>query len=154
MKPLEILQYPHPILSQKSRPVEEWEIPEIVQLSKAATRTLTRTKYGVGLSANQVGDTRRWFVSPQFKLCINPEVVEASEETSGFGEGCLSRPGMTWRVQRPARVKVKWISHKGTVISRSLSGLPAKIFLHELDHLDGKNVWDLAEEQGIEGVKI
>jgi peptide deformylase len=99
---------------------------------------------GVGLAAPQVGVGRRFFVADpstgrsSAALCvlINPEVIE-SEGTQREEEGCLSLPGFTARVSRPSRILVKAVDREGTPVEREADGLLARVFQHEIDHLDG-----------------
>jgi peptide deformylase len=137
-----IVTDPYPTLYIVSRPVENSEFKDVCSLARKALACLKKTKYGVGLAANQVGDTRRWFVSQFFKIVVNPEIVEASEITETQEEGCLSNPGYKSNVIRPATIRVRWTSEKGVTINRQLRGLEARVFQHEVDHLNGKNIWD------------
>lgn len=94
---------------------------------------------GIGLAANQVGKNQRMFVmnvkSP--KVCINPEVIEQSSTHEEGYEGCLSYKGQYVFVDRPTDITVKYQNWQGEFITEQLSGLEARCFLHELDHLDG-----------------
>jgi peptide deformylase len=134
---------PYETLYTVSTEVKPEEMREVRNLANRTLTHLRKTRGGVGLAANQVGDTRRWFVSQTFKTVINPEILEKSEETETQEEGCLSKPGYRRMVKRPAVIRVRWTSGKGTEINRQLKGLPARIFQHELDHLDGKNIWQV-----------
>lgn len=136
-----IIQDPHPTLYEISTPVEDHEFKEVCHLANKTLKHLRKTKNGVGLAANQVGDTRRWFVGQAFKVVINPEIIEASAETEAREEGCLSKPGFKRKVNRAAVIKVQWTNAKGKTVNRQLRGFPARIFQHELDHLNGRNIW-------------
>ena len=99
---------------------------------------------GVGLAAPQVGVGLRFFVadpssgrsSADLCVLINPEVIEC-EGTQREEEGCLSLPGFTARVSRPSRILVKAVDREGTPVEREADGLLARVFQHEIDHLDG-----------------
>lgn len=97
---------------------------------------------GVGLSANQVGVNLQVFVMGKGETRIavfNPEVVETIGEEESFREGCISYPGMFLYIKRPKAVKVKYQNAKGEVIETVYAGITARIFLHEYDHMQGKN---------------
>jgi peptide deformylase len=99
---------------------------------------------GVGLAAPQVGVGLRFFVadpssglsSADLCVLINPEVIEC-EGTQREEEGCLSLPGFTARVGRPLRIVVTGVDRDGTPVEREADGLLARVFQHEIDHLDG-----------------
>jgi peptide deformylase len=103
---------------------------------------------GIGLAANQVGiDARIMIVT--FNLdkkeknhrpvaMINPEILETSESTCVMEEGCLSLPEKFGKVRRPAKLKIRWQNVDGNWAEKKISGWDARVFLHELDHLDGK----------------
>ena len=95
---------------------------------------------GVGLAGVQVGDMRRLLVadpgSGAVKM-VNPEVVEASEETVSFEEGCLSLPGFQYEPERSSSIKVKYNTPLGEEVESEFSGFDAVVIQHEIDHLDG-----------------
>lgn len=106
---------------------------------------------GAGLAANQVGLPFRMFVMDvdarvgdrsNLQVWINPEVIEASPEMVRMEEGCLSMPGLKPRIMRHNRVLVRARTRKGKIVERWLTGWNARVFLHELDHLDGKTMLD------------
>jgi peptide deformylase len=106
----------------------------------------TRKYYkGIGLAANQCGFSMRMFVMGADDIdfiCINPKVLEASEELVKDREGCLSFPGLFVNVKRPEWVKVEFLDEKGERNEITLSGLTARCFQHELDHLNGLSIPD------------
>ena len=138
---MNIVQDPHPTLYVVSTEVPADQIKQVARTAQKALALLKRTKNGVGLAANQVGETQRWFVSQVFKVCINPEIIEASEEMETATEGCLSKPGFETKRKRHAWMKVRWIAKNGKMMNRTIRGFPARIFQHEIDHLNGKNIW-------------
>jgi len=103
---------------------------------------LTMKLYGgIGLSANQCGVYQRVFVlgHGDFQLvCINPKVLEVSEETIKSDEGCLSYPGLFVKIERPAAIKVEFMTETGGVKQMTLEGLTARCFLHEVEHMNGR----------------
>jgi peptide deformylase len=96
---------------------------------------------GVGLSANQVGIAKTVFVmgldTVRFDV-FNPKILSVGEETINFGEGCLSFPGITLDVKRPITINVEYQNVRGEVIQQTLTGLTARVFQHEYDHMMGK----------------
>lgn len=110
---------------------------------------------GIGLSANQVGVDARVFVlgAGEIKMFVfNPELVEVSKEEESQDEGCLTFPGIYMKVNRPSSIKVRFKNVKNETVETQLTGLTARIFLHEYDHMIGatfknrvsKLKWDLA----------
>ena len=117
---------------------------------------------GIGLAAIQVGEPIRMLVMDISKededrkphVLINPEVVATGDEPSTYEEGCLSIPGFLGEVERPESVTVKGFTRQGQPTRIKAKGWLARIFQHEIDHLDGvlfidraESVWKLEEEQ-------
>lgn len=114
--------------------------PTILALSLAETM---QRSYGVGLAANQIGLPYRAFAlgsndgqRSYINVLFNPEIVSTEGEMD-FDEGCLTFKGLYLKVRRPANVNVKFQDYYGAVHEFSFSGLTARTFLHELDHLNG-----------------
>lgn len=140
-----------PILRKTSRPVERFN-EKLWQLLDDMKDTMYKSE-GVGLAAVQVGFLRRAVVidvGDGFIELLNPEIVECSgEEISD--EGCLSVPGESGKVKRPEYVKVKAQNRNGAWRTFEGTGLKARCFCHEIDHLDGilytdKVIKETAEE--------
>jgi peptide deformylase len=120
---------------------------------------------GVGLAAVQVGVPRRLLVldvsedeEERQPLCfVNPEIVWASEETLPYEEGCLSVPEIYDEVERPAKVRVRYLNYDGEPIEEDAEGLYAVCVQHEIDHLNGVLFIDhlsrLKREQAVKKVK-
>lgn len=111
---------------------------------------LMRMENGIGLAAPQIGISKRLFVMSvdgHDRACFNPEVLSASDVLTDFEEGCLSFPGESCIIKRPSSIKVKYQNHFGDWIETDLTGLEARCFQHELDHLDGITMHDRAKEQ-------
>jgi len=96
---------------------------------------------GVGLSANQVGLPYRVFVMLGQELipCFNPRIVDMSKETIVLEEGCLSYPDLFVKIKRARRIKVRYADPNGRVTTQTFDGMTARVFQHEMDHLDGIN---------------
>jgi len=142
---LEILTLPDPILRQKSAPVET-----VDDATRHFMDAMLKTMYeapGIGLAAIQVGEPRRIITidiardeeeekTPLF--LINPEIVWVSEEErSTYEEGCLSIPDYYAEVERPAKVRVRYIDYQGKEQEQEAEGLLATCVQHEIDHLNG-----------------
>ena len=100
---------------------------------------------GLGLAANQIGITKRFFaighesfdVFKKPAIIYNPVLVSADEEQELGQEGCLSFPGLLLQVSRPKIIMVRYQNNKGEFLLSRLEGLEARCFQHELDHLNG-----------------
>jgi peptide deformylase len=100
---------------------------------------------GIGLAAIQVGvpkqvivmDLARQGEPPEPRYFVNPEILWASEETAPYEEGCLSVPEIYDEVDRPARVKLRYLDYHGKDVTEDAEGLFAVCIQHEMDHLKG-----------------
>tara|TARA_Y100000034_G_C6829213_1_gene374160 strand:- start:522 stop:1127 length:606 start_codon:yes stop_codon:yes gene_type:complete len=96
---------------------------------------------GIGLSANQIGIPFKVFsmmVSDKDVICcFNPKIIKESDEEVIFSEGCLSFPQLFLKIKRPERVMVKYQNADGDEISAHFDGLAARVFQHEMDHMNG-----------------
>ena len=139
-----ILTKEEPGLYKKSRPVTEFN-PRLHQLLDDMADTLS-TENGVGLAAPQVGVLRRAVIVLETNVpegeeerlieLVNPEIIESSGEQYG-AEGCLSVPGEYGMVRRPLNVKVRAQDRNGSFFEVEGTGLTARCFCHEIDHLNG-----------------
>lgn len=126
------------------------EVTKMTLRTKILIQDMLDTMYealGVGLAAPQVGVLKRIVVIDVGEgplILINPEILEASGEQTGE-EGCLSVPGKSGQVTRPDYVKVKALNEDMEEIELEGTGLLARAFCHEIDHLDGKMYVDLVE---------
>lgn len=144
MSILKIREYPDPILWEKSMPVEKWG-NELQKLIEDMIDTLDAVP-GVGLAAVQVGIPIRLFVfdaglgmeksQKSYSVLINPEIVSQDGEIKEE-EGCLSIPDYRETVVRAAVVKVKGFDREGKSVEITGEGLLARLFQHEIDHLNG-----------------
>jgi peptide deformylase len=97
-------------------------------------------KNGIGLAANQVGVPYRVFAmrgQPENFVCYNPKIVQPSEMKIELEEGCLTYPNLLVKITRPQHVRVRFTTPNGDTMTKQFTGLTARIFQHELDHLDG-----------------
>lgn len=114
-----------------------------------------KTYNGMGLSANQLGLDYRVFVlnSNPFTICFNPRIVRYSEDFAVLEESCLTFPELRVKIRRPEWIRVRFQDETGKVHTESLQGLPARVFQHELDHLDGINYLDRANKIHLDQAK-
>ena len=145
MAKLKIVKIGDPILRTVCRPVET-STPRPLRLLDDMVETM-RAADGVGLAAPQVGILRRIVVieTPEDGLIelINPKIIAFAGEQR-TEEGCLSVPGKFGVTVRPMHVTVRALNRNGETIEIKGSGLLAKAFCHEIDHLDGKLYVDCA----------
>ena len=141
-----IVKLGDPILSKKSRPVENFD-EKLFTILDDMKDTLYKAE-GAGLAAVQVGILRRIVVmdcGDGYLELVNPEIVERSEEVQHETEGCLSLPGKFGVTERPKSVIVKAQNREGKWCLYKGEGLKARCFCHEIDHLDGILYIDHAE---------
>ena len=146
-KPLEIAQLGNPILRQPAQPVED--NTDISFLIDALIATATAAN-GVGIAAPQVSQPYRLFIvasrpNPRYPnapsmeptAMINPRILSHSDQTVKDWEGCLSIPGIRGLVPRYREIEVEYTDREGKRQHQELKDFVARIFQHELDHLDG-----------------
>ena len=144
----EIVEVPDPRLRQISSPVEE-VTEEIRELVSDMFETMYAAP-GIGLAAIQVGVAKRILVidlqEPEEEggepvkyphVFINPEIVEHSDQEVPYTEGCLSVPDQYAEVDRPDRIRARWLDLKGKPHEEDIEGLLAVCLQHEMDHLNG-----------------
>ena len=142
----EIVTSPNPVLRRKARPVKSFDgklqtlIDDMIETMRAAP--------GVGLAAPQVniseqvivveyGDDEDEEVPPKLYVMINPKITRFDTETELGVEGCLSIPGLVGEVERSLAVTVKGQNRHGQPMTVKARGWLARIFQHEVDHLEG-----------------
>lgn len=157
---LDIIETPDARLRVISKPVDR-----VTDAHRTLIADMFETMYdapGIGLAAIQVGVPERilvidlqrpadpdaaepdseeaaakieWIKDP--KVFINPEILWESEETGVYNEGCLSVPELYADVDRPARIRARWLDEQGAAHEEELDGLMATCLQHEMDHLEG-----------------
>jgi peptide deformylase len=145
---LPIIETPDPRLRTISTPVERVD-DELRSLMDDMVETMYDAP-GIGLAAIQVGVPKRVLVidlqeeedaegkpvrNPRY--FVNPEIVWSSDEHALYNEGCLSVPEMFAEVDRPQRVRAKWLDYDGAAREEEFDGLLATCLQHEMDHLEG-----------------
>lgn len=143
----EIVFLPDPVLRRKAHKVTTFD-SELQTLIDDMIETM-REAPGVGLAAPQVGVSQRVVVieyaedeedeeaPKKLYVIVNPEILQPSEETELGIEGCLSVPGLVGEVERSISLTVKGLNRRGQPVKYKLNGWLARIFQHEIDHLDG-----------------
>ena len=146
---LEIKEFGNPILREVAKPIEKIDFFNRTETTLISSmRSTLSKKHGVGLAAPQIGLSSRIFIGDinridwkdktrDIQICINPDVISSSKNIESDWEGCLSAPGWWGMVNRPNEIKVTFYNEFGKKIVTDLSGIGARIFQHELDHLNG-----------------
>ncbi|MEW6615803.1 MAG: peptide deformylase [Thermodesulfobacteriota bacterium] len=143
--------YPDPVLRQQAIPLEAIDAKDREMIDDMARRMYLYK--GIGLAAPQIGILLRVVVvNSGYGLIplINPEIVESEGNTMGE-EGCLSLPDVTVSITRNARILVRGRDVNEKDVEFEASGLLARVFLHEIDHLDGKLIIDKHNAETKEG---
>lgn len=143
---MEIVIYPAPVLRLKAEPIKEID-DTVYQYVEGMLELMYEAK-GVGLAAPQVGWSKRLIVKDtakektEDKVFINPIIIEEKGEIIEE-EGCLSFPGVLGKVMRAERVVVVAYNLKGEKLEIEAEGLDARVWQHEIDHIDGQLFIDI-----------
>ncbi|MEN6456243.1 MAG: peptide deformylase [Prolixibacteraceae bacterium] len=142
-----IVLYGSPVLRQISYDVHPEDLPD--QISKNMFETLKREK-GLGLAGPQVSLAKKVFIVDTTPLTeeyppakkieqvyLNPQILDIDDEQVVYNEGCLSIPEIYKDLYRPAKIRVRYQDLSFNTIEEELDGMPARIFQHEYDHLEG-----------------
>jgi len=144
MAVLDIIEPPNPLLKTVSKPVDQVD-DDLRRLMDDMLETMYAAP-GIGLAAIQVSVPKRVLVidlqdqddgAKNPRYFVNPEILETSDAMSVYQEGCLSVPGQFADVERPARVKVRYLDYEGKEHTEDMDGLMATCLQHEIDHLNG-----------------
>jgi len=142
---LQIKKYPDPILRKRADKIEKIS-PAIIQLGKDMIAAMERSvPEGVGLAGPQVGVPKRIIVVQTEKgpmIFINPEILKENKEKEIMEEGCLSFPGFSLKIKRPKKIDLEYVGINGEKEKIKAEGILARIFQHEIDHLDGVLIID------------
>jgi peptide deformylase len=136
-KPLTIYNEHNPLLKTKLAPFDFANLPVNPHMIEKELLMTMKHFGGIGLAANQVGWNYRMFVLEGGLSCFNPKIVQASDITNHDREGCLSFPGLWLRIHRPERICVEYYNADGQLQQQEFTGMTARCFQHELDHLNG-----------------
>ncbi len=156
---MKLLKYPDDFLNKKVKAVDLENLEfDPVELKKEMVEFMIANN-GIGLSANQIGLDAKVFVMgdsvENSTMCINPTVLQYTEETVDDIEGCLSFPNVFVKIKRPKEILAEWYNENLEKQTVKIEGYSAKCYLHELDHLLGitfkdrasKLKWDMATKK-------
>lgn len=156
---MNLIKYPNEILEREVKDVD-LENPgfDPVELKKEMVEFMIANN-GIGLSANQVGLDAKVFVMgdsvENSTMCINPTVLQYTQDTQDDIEGCLSFPNVFVKIKRPKEILARYWNENLEECTVKIEGYSAKCYLHELDHLLGitfkdrasKLKWDMAQKK-------
>lgn len=159
-KTLKLLKRPDPWLSKKITKEFDFDTMDAKEISGQMARIMMEND-GIGLAANQVGLDARIFVMrplehPELNkpfAIINPIIREVSEETITSKEGCLSSPLLFLSIKRPARLVAQFLDLDRKECIIEFTGIDARCFLHEYDHLEGIDFTDRVSQLKIDIAK-
>src|SRR3982751_3360649 len=145
---LPIVEVPDPRLRQISSPVEK--VDDDVRALVADMFDTMYAAPGIGLAAIQIGVPKRILVIDlqealvedgepvrDPRVFINPEIIEHSDQDVPYTEGCLSVPDQYAEVERPDRIRARWLDEHGVAHDEEIDGMLAVCLQHEMDHLEG-----------------
>lgn len=141
-RPLSLRRYPDRILREKAKPVEN--IDGVIQKLTEDMRIFMKEHRGIGLAATQVGILKEIFVADIKGVpiyLINPKIVDRSGEES-LVESCLSLPEYSVEIKRNTCVTLSGFTPEGKEVFYEVKGLLARVFQHEIDHLNGVLIAD------------
>ena len=137
---LQLTPNTHPILHERVKPCSK--DLDRSEMSRILKENMVHYE-GVGLSANQIGISERVFImmlnmeTEETITCFNPRIIKKYDDNVMCEEGCLSFPDEFVNVERPDRIVVKYEDEDKKDHKIKLSGMAARVFLHEFDHLEG-----------------
>jgi len=151
----EVISVPHPTLRTKAEKITTFD-EELQGLIDDMVETM-HEESGAGLAAPQVGVSKRVILvefgdeenettPPTLYIVINPRITKVSPETVSGAEGCLSIPGLMGEVERPYSITIEGKNRQGDPFKMKAQGWLARIFQHEVDHLNGVLYTDRATE--------
>jgi peptide deformylase len=144
---MNLVKHDDPLLTKKCQEFDFTNPPfDPVEFAKEIV-SFMHEHQGLGLAANQVGVPYRIFAMrghPENFVCFNPKIASISEQTIVLEEGCLTFPGLLVKIKRPQHVRVRFTTPNGDTITRQFTGMSARVFQHEYDHLEGIRFYDKA----------
>jgi len=142
----QIRTYGDPVLKTQAAKVENVD-GKVIRLVDDMFETLDETGNGIALAAPQIGVQKQvvvWDLGDEPLAIVNPEIIESDGEWV-YDEGCLSIPGLYVEMLRPKKVLVRGVSLDGEIIEIEADELEARMFQHEIDHLNGVLMFDRLE---------
>jgi peptide deformylase len=156
---MNLVYHPNPILNKQLKSFDIENPPMDPKQLKKDMVDVMLSSNGIGLSACQVGLDYSVFVMGDSEanstICINPVILQHTEETVTDIEGCLSFPNIYVKVKRPKEILAEWYNEDLEKQTVKIEGYSARVFLHEWDHLQGitfmdrvsKLKWDMAKKK-------
>ena len=138
MEKVTLRKYPDPVLRKRCQEVQKITAETLLLIEEM--KKIIEQKDGAGLAANQVGASGRIILIQTEKgpqAFINPKILKMSAETDVEEEGCLSLPGFRLNIRRAREVLIEAQDTDGKILNIEAKGLQARVFQHEIDHLDG-----------------
>jgi len=138
-----IRTYGDPVLKTKAAEITDVD-GKLVRLVNDMFDVLYESDLGIALAAPQIGVQKQifvWDLEGEQQVIFNPEIVESDGEWV-YEEGCLSIPGLYVELVRPKTVLLKGVDINGDVVEREADEIEARMFQHELDHLNGVLMFD------------
>jgi len=136
---MNLVNYNELILKQKQEQFDFYHPPyDPIEFSQELVKMMHESG-GIGLSAPQVGVPHRIFAmrgNPNF-VCFNPRIVMKSEDSVMLEETCMSYPQLLIKIKRPQHIRVRFQTPNGETRTEQFTGLTARVFQHEMEHLDG-----------------
>ena len=137
---MKLVEATNPVLTTPCQPFNFLNPPfEPVEFARELVKDMYEYN-GLGLAANQVGEPYRIFAmrgQPENFVCFNPRIVQPSEMEVVLEEGCLTYPGLLVKIKRPQHIRVRFQLPNGDTITKQFTGMTARVFKHEMDHLNG-----------------
>ncbi|MBA2693497.1 MAG: peptide deformylase [Rubrobacter sp.] len=145
---LDVRTFGDPVLKSRAAPVKNFD-DSLEKLVEEMFETMSEQE-GAGLAGNQVGRLQRVFVASfeeEDYVFVNPVIEESSDEKETLAEGCLSIPNIPVDIERPTKVRVTGFDAEGNPVEVEAEGHLARIFQHEIDHLDGILILDRTDRE-------
>ena len=156
MEKYELVEKSHSLLTTEL-PVFDFDSPPIDPESHYHAMVEAAIRLGgIGLASNQVGLPYRMFVigdgqtKESYFPVYNPKIVWYSDETHYLDEGCLTFPGLFIKIKRPKEIRARLQHYNGKVVTHKFGGMTARIFQHELMHVNGKFFTDYVSKLQLE----
>lgn len=144
---MKLVNHNDPILTTPCQPFNFMSPPfDPTQFAKDLVKFMYDNN-GIGLAANQIGVPYRVFAmrgQPENFVCFNPKIVWKSDAKVELEEGCLTYNGLLVKITRPQHIRVRFNTPNGDMLTKQFTGMTARIFQHELDHLDGEVFYNKA----------
>lgn len=156
---LPVLSHPDPMLRRICEPVGLLDWATLCQLAGDLLATMYAAG-GRGLAAPQIGVPHRIFVMdagwktgrPTARVILDPQILQQSDSWEVLTESCLSLPGQPVAVNRPTQITLGCFDLVGDAQRHEFTGIEARIAQHETDHLDGRLIIDLDDQQGAQAL--